>query len=48
MEQSGDFTYQEGERKAKADRATFDAAQDLMQLDTSAAMSDAHATAAAP
>ena len=41
MEQSGNFTYQEGERKAKAERATFDAAQDLMHLDTGAAMSDA-------
>jgi lipopolysaccharide export system protein LptA len=41
MEQVGNFTYVEGERKAKADRATFNLGEDLMQLDTGVSMSSA-------
>jgi lipopolysaccharide export system protein LptA len=41
MEQKGDFSYQRGDRKAHADRATFDQKQNVMTLDTGAAFSDA-------
>jgi lipopolysaccharide export system protein LptA len=40
MEQSGDFTYQEGVRKARAGKGVFDAKQNVMTLDTGAAVSD--------
>jgi len=40
MEQSGDFTYEEGERKARAAKATMDAGQNLILLDTGARISD--------
>ena len=40
MEQTGNFTYQEGERRARANKATFDAKQNVMTLDTGAAVSD--------
>ncbi len=40
MEQSGDFTFDQGERKAHAARATLDA-QDVMYLETGASISDA-------
>jgi lipopolysaccharide export system protein LptA len=41
MEQTGNFSYQEGERKAHANKATFDQKQNVMTLDTGAAVSDA-------
>jgi lipopolysaccharide export system protein LptA len=41
MEQTGDFTYQEGARKAHAGKGVFDAKQNVMTLDTGAAVSDA-------
>src|SRR5262249_12042827 len=40
MEQAGDFTFDEGERRARAAKATLDA-QDVMYLETSASLSDA-------
>jgi lipopolysaccharide export system protein LptA len=40
MEQTGNFTYQEGDRKAHADKATFDQKQNVMTLDGSAFVSD--------
>ena len=36
MEQTGDFTYQAGDRKARAGKATFDNKQNVMTLDTGA------------
>jgi lipopolysaccharide export system protein LptA len=41
MEQTGDFSYQEGDRKAHAKKATFDQKQNVMTLDGEAAVSDA-------
>ncbi len=41
MEQTGDFKYQEGDRKAQANKATFDQKQNVMNLDTGATVSDA-------
>ena len=41
MRQSGDFVYEEGDRKARAAKATMDADQHLIQLDTAARMWDA-------
>jgi lipopolysaccharide export system protein LptA len=41
MEQTGNFTYQEGDRKAHANKATLDQKQNVMTLDTGAAVSDA-------
>ena len=41
MEQVGNFNYQEGERKAHADKATFDKKKNVMTLDTGAVVSDA-------
>jgi len=41
MEQSGDFTYQEGARKAHAGKGAFDAKANVMTLDAGAAVSDA-------
>ena len=41
MEQSGDFTYAEGERQARASRATLDSDQNVIVLESSAHMWDA-------
>ena len=41
IQQSGDFAYQEGERKARAAKATMDGDQNVILLDTGARMSDA-------
>ena len=41
MEQTGSFSYQEGDRKAHANKATFDRKQNVMTLDTGAGVSDA-------
>ncbi len=40
MQQSGDFAYQEGDRRARAAKATMDSDQNLIVLDTAARMSD--------
>lgn len=40
MEQSGDFTYDEGDRKARAAKATLDSNQNLLLLDDSARIWD--------
>ncbi|HUB82033.1 MAG TPA: LptA/OstA family protein [Bryobacteraceae bacterium] len=40
MQQTGNFTYQEGNRKAHADKATFDQKQNVMTLDGGASVSD--------
>jgi lipopolysaccharide export system protein LptA len=47
MRQSGDFTYEEGDRKARAARATMDADQNLILLDTAARMWDSAGSTAA-
>jgi lipopolysaccharide export system protein LptA len=47
MEQTGSFTYQEGDRKAHANKATFDQKQNVMTLDGGAVVSDATGTTAA-
>ena len=41
MQQSGDFTYEEGDRKARAAKATMDADQNVILLDTGARIWDA-------
>ena len=41
MQQTGDFSYEEGDRKARASKATMDADQNLILLDTGARMWDA-------
>ena len=41
MEQTGDFQYDEGDRKARAAKATLDSDQNLIVLDTAARMWDA-------
>lgn len=41
MEQWGDFQYQEGDRRARAAKATLDSAQNVMLLDTGARVWDA-------
>jgi lipopolysaccharide export system protein LptA len=41
MEQSGDFTYAEGDRNARAQKATLDEGQNLIVLDSTARMWDA-------
>ena len=40
MQQTGEFTYDEGERKARALRGTLDSDQNILLLDTNARMSD--------
>jgi lipopolysaccharide export system protein LptA len=47
MRQSGDFAYQEGDRKARAATATMDADQNLILLDSGARMWDATGSTAA-
>jgi lipopolysaccharide export system protein LptA len=41
MQQTGDFAYEEGDRKARASKATTDAGQNLILLDTNARIWDA-------
>jgi lipopolysaccharide export system protein LptA len=41
IEQTGDFTYEEGDRKARAAKGSMDADHNLIVLDTGARMSDA-------
>jgi lipopolysaccharide export system protein LptA len=47
MEQSGDFTYEQGDRKARAAKATLDSTQNIILLETAARMSDASGSTAA-
>jgi len=47
MEQTGNFTYQEGDRKAHANKATLDGKQNIIVLDTSTAVSDSTGSTAA-
>jgi lipopolysaccharide export system protein LptA len=47
MDQTGDFSYQEGDRKAHANKATFDQKENVMTLDGGAAVSDATGTTTA-
>jgi lipopolysaccharide export system protein LptA len=47
MEQTGNFTYQEGDRKAHAAKAGLDGKQNIITLDTSAAVSDSTGSTAA-
>jgi lipopolysaccharide export system protein LptA len=47
MQQSGDFAYEEGDRKARAAKATMDADQNLILLDTGARIWDASGSTAA-
>jgi len=42
IQQSGDFSYSEGERKASAAKATLDGGQNTILLDTGARMNDAN------
>ena len=46
-DQTGDFTYEEGDRKARAAKATFDADHNVILLDTGARMADATGMTAA-
>jgi lipopolysaccharide export system protein LptA len=41
IEQTGDFTYDEGDRKARAAKGSLDSEQNVLVLDTGARMSDA-------
>jgi lipopolysaccharide export system protein LptA len=47
MEQTGNFTYQEGDRKAHAAKASLDGKQNIITLDTSTAVSDSTGSTAA-
>jgi lipopolysaccharide export system protein LptA len=47
MEQNGSFSYQEGDRKAHANKATLDQKQNVMTLDGAATVSDATGTTSA-
>jgi lipopolysaccharide export system protein LptA len=47
MQQTGDFVYEEGDRKARASRATMDSDQSVILLETSARVSDATGATAA-
>ena len=47
MQQTGDFTYEEGDRKARAAKATMDADQNVILLDTGARIWDASGSTAA-
>jgi lipopolysaccharide export system protein LptA len=47
MEQTGDFTYQEGDRRAHAAKASLDGKQNIITLDTSAGVSDSTGSTAA-
>jgi lipopolysaccharide export system protein LptA len=41
IDQTGDFTYEEGDRKARANKGSMDSGHNLIVLDTNARMSDA-------
>ena len=47
MEQTGNFSYQEGDRRAHANKAAFDQKQNVMTLDGGASVSDATGTTTA-
>jgi lipopolysaccharide export system protein LptA len=47
MQQTGDFTYEEGDRKARSAKATMDADQNVILLDTGARIWDASGSTAA-
>jgi lipopolysaccharide export system protein LptA len=47
MEQNGNFSYQEGDRKAHANKATLDQKQNVMTLDGGATVADATGTTSA-
>ena len=47
MEQTGNFTYRQGDRTAHANKATFDQKQNVMTLDTGAVVSDPTGTTTA-
>ena len=47
LEQTGSFNYQEGDRKAHAEKATLDQKQNVMTLDGDASVSDATGTTTA-
>ncbi len=47
MQQTGDFAYEEGDRKARAAKATMDADQNLILLDTGARIWDASGSTSA-
>ena len=47
MQQSGDFAYQEGDRKARATKATLDSDHNVIVLDAAARVSDATGATAA-
>ncbi|MBI2680084.1 MAG: LPS export ABC transporter periplasmic protein LptC [Candidatus Solibacter usitatus] len=47
MQQWGDFTYEEGDRRAQSSRASLDYGSNLITLETKARMSDAAATTSA-
>jgi lipopolysaccharide export system protein LptA len=47
IDQTGDFTYDEGDRKARSAKATMDADHNLIVLDTGARMSDASSSTTA-
>lgn len=47
MEQTGDFTYQEGDRQARAQKASLDSAQNVILLDGGARMWDANGSTSA-
>lgn len=47
IDQTGDFTYEEGDRRARAAKASLDSATDTILLDTAARMADASGTTSA-
>ncbi len=47
MEQSGDFSYEQGDRRARASKATLDSARDVILLETGARMWDPSGSTAA-
>lgn len=47
IDQTGDFTYDEGDRKARAAKGSLDSEQNLLVLDTNARMSDSTGSTAA-
>lgn len=47
LEQAGDFSYEEGGRKARSGKATMDAERNLIVLDTAARIADSTGTTAA-
>ncbi len=47
MEQSGDFSYEQGERRARAAKATLDSNRDIILLESAARIWDPHGSTAA-